>query len=143
MADPKWICSLSDGSTVSQDDFIGKEHNGAKISPWSAFLKHIKEKGLGITSMRLQINGITHTSPSFSNKAKFGSNGVAPNFKDEQWIAWRGGYEQNITTGDTKHFYKMVFQTEGRNEFTYIVDTATGDVWLQIRKVEPDAPKPV
>lgn len=56
MAQSQWLASLSDGSTVIEQWVPDSK------SPWQTLVETIREKGLNITQLRLQIAGKTHTS---------------------------------------------------------------------------------
>jgi hypothetical protein len=53
MVRTKWLASLSDGTTIIEDEgkFVGDEES----SPWAKLLKHLDENGLTVTGLRVQL----------------------------------------------------------------------------------------
>ena len=82
MSKSKWIASLSNGETISEDHDLGIK--GA-LSPWRNFMNYVKENKLEIRAVRLVVNGVHYHSPSFNCQGRFENDGHACAF----WVARR------------------------------------------------------
>ena len=131
----KWLLSLENGETLDEEEVRKWPTN---LSPWQKAINYCKEKDLKITSMRVQVNGITHMSPAFTDKAKFKSDMQSPNFADGQPVIFRGRKEKNISSGHEQDFYQMHFQINVPTRITWYIDENDGCTWLRFSEKEAE-----
>lgn len=131
MDEPKYIVTLDNGETYTQDGI-----DGSVKSPWQQIIDYCNTYDHKITSIRVQVNGVTYMSPSTSDKAKFRSNHLQDSFHSNQQMVWRGSHEHNLSTGQQDGYHRIHFGIEKPCEVIQWIDINTGDSWIQIKARE-------
>jgi len=122
----KWIISLSNGETIIENSERLNELYSDNRSTYQKLLQYMKENNLLIRSIRIQVNGRTHTF-SISPKGKF------PTFIEVKDIGYRRKFTMN-SNGEKEEFinYYIII---GNIKMMMWIDENSGDSWMQCEEV--------
>lgn len=125
----KWIVSLSNGHTYSEEDMADEP---ARISPWSKLVDEVlpRERAY-ITQLRIQVLGRTYTCLPNSDRSKFHTK-----VKPISYLCMRrcavDAFDVKNSASRTDHIGMWAELPNGWKITTW-VDVYTGDSWQQIQ----------